>query len=290
MDLAVLHIFRTVVREGGITRAAEKLHRVQSNVTTRVRQLEEELGVQLFIREGRRLHLSPAGAILLDYADRILDLADEARDAVQDGTPRGILRLGAMESTAAVRLPAPLSAFHEAFPKVRIELKTGNPAELASQVLSGVLDAALAAEPLANAPFEKLVVYEEELVLVAAAGQEPIEMPGGETPQTLLAFEQGCPHRKRLEDWYASFGEMPERIIEMGSYHAMLGCLVAGMGISLVPRAVLETFPACDKLSVHELPDGRNVADTVLFWRKGGKSPSIEALADILQDSAAEAN
>lgn len=290
MDLAVLHIFRTVVREGGITRAAEKLHRVQSNVTTRVRQLEEELGVQLFIREGRRLHLSPAGAILLDYADRILELADEARDAVQDGAPRGILRLGAMESTAAVRLPTPLSAFHDAFPNVRIELKTGNPSELASQVLSGALDAALAAEPLANAPFEKLVVYEEELVLVAAAGQKPIKGPGDDTPQTLLAFEQGCPHRKRLEDWYASFGEMPERIIEMGSYHAMLGCLVAGMGISLVPRAVLETFPSRDKLSVHGLPEGRNVADTVLFWRKGGKSPSIAALADILQDHAAEAN
>ncbi|MDH3581186.1 MAG: LysR family transcriptional regulator, partial [Hyphomicrobiales bacterium] len=105
MDLSDLHIFRTVVSAGGVTRAAEKLYRVQSNVTTRVRQLEDDLGVELFIREGKRMHISPAGQILLGYANQLLDLAAEARDAVQDATPRGLLRLGAMESTAAVRLP-----------------------------------------------------------------------------------------------------------------------------------------------------------------------------------------
>src|SRR4029450_2123319 len=110
MDLSDLHIFRSVVSEGGVTRAAEKLHRVQSNLPTRVRQLEEEPGVQLFIRNGKRLHLSPPGKLLLDYADRLLDLAQEARDAVHDAKPRGLFRLGSMESTAAVRLAAALSA------------------------------------------------------------------------------------------------------------------------------------------------------------------------------------
>jgi DNA-binding transcriptional LysR family regulator len=69
MDLADLDIFRAVVQAGGITRAAEKLNRVQSNVTTRVRQLEADLGVQLFIREGKKLHLSFEGKLLLDYAE-----------------------------------------------------------------------------------------------------------------------------------------------------------------------------------------------------------------------------
>ena len=101
MDLADLHIFRSVVQAGGVTRAAEKLNRVQSNVTTRVRQLEADLGVQLFIREGKKLHLSPEGKLLLDYADRLLDLAQEAREALHDAKPRGLLRLGTMESTAA---------------------------------------------------------------------------------------------------------------------------------------------------------------------------------------------
>src|ERR1700751_3089076 len=99
MDLSDIRIFAAVVREGGITRAAEKLNRVQSNVTTRIRQLEEDLGVTLFIREGKRLHLAPAGQALLGYADRLLALADEARTAVRDPRPRGMFRLGAMEST-----------------------------------------------------------------------------------------------------------------------------------------------------------------------------------------------
>src|SRR5512132_932908 len=99
MELSDLHVFATVVRAGGVTRAAERLHRVQSNVTTRVRKLEEDLGVELFVRDGRRLKLSPAGNVLLGYADRLLALATEAREALHEADPRGVLRLGSMEST-----------------------------------------------------------------------------------------------------------------------------------------------------------------------------------------------
>src|ERR1700731_4471023 len=156
MDLSELRIFSTVVRQGGVTRAAERLHRVQSNVTTRIRQLEEDLGVALFIREGKRLHLAPAGRTLLGYAERLLALADEARDAVQDARPRGTFRLGAMESTAAVRLPKALSEYHRRHPEVVLELRTGNPQILARAILAGELDAALVAEPIADAPFDKI--------------------------------------------------------------------------------------------------------------------------------------
>ena len=84
MELTDLHIVRSVVEAGGVTRAAERLHWVQSKVTTRVRQLEDDLGVELFIREGKKLHLAPAGTTLLGYADRLISLAQEARDAVHD--------------------------------------------------------------------------------------------------------------------------------------------------------------------------------------------------------------
>jgi DNA-binding transcriptional LysR family regulator len=125
MDLSDLLIFSTVVHEGSVTRAAERLHRVQSNVTTRIRQLEEDLRVTLFIREGKRLHLAPAGQVLLGYAERLLALADEARGAVHDEQPRGTFELGAMESTAAVRLPGLLSEYHRWHPGVVLELRTG---------------------------------------------------------------------------------------------------------------------------------------------------------------------
>ena len=126
MELSDLHVFRTVVEAGGITRAAEKLNRVQSNVTTRIQQLEEQLGVALFIREGKRLHLSPAGKVMLGYAERLLDLAREARESVHDTKPRGPLRFMAPESTASVRLPTPLSEYCRRYPEVTLELRTGN--------------------------------------------------------------------------------------------------------------------------------------------------------------------
>jgi DNA-binding transcriptional LysR family regulator len=285
MDLSDLRIFSTVVREGSVTRAAEQLHRVQSNVTTRVRQLEEDLSVTLFIREGKRLHLAPAGQVLLAYADRLLALADEARGAVQDSKPRGTFRLGAMESTAAVRLPRLLSDYHRRHPGVVLELRTGNPQVLAGAVLAGDLDAALVAEPIADAPFEKMFAFDEELVIVAPADHPAIGKKGG-LPRTVLVFEHGCPHRKRLEDWYARRHEMPERTIELTSYHAMLGCVVAGMGISLLPKSVLTTFPERKRLSVHHLARPENCAQTVLIWRKGAGSANVRALEEMLQGKA----
>jgi len=281
MDLSDLRIFTAVVREGSVTGAAKRLNRVQSNVTTRIRQLEDDLDVALFIREGKRLHLAPAGQALLVYADRLLALADEARAAVRDPKPRGVLRLGAMESTAAVRLPAALNEYHRRHPEVALELRTGNPGTLAAAILAGQLDAALVAEPIAEAPFEKIFVFEEEPVIVSAAGQ-PLVGKKGDFPKTMVAFEHGCPHRKRLETWYAKHGEMPERIIELGSYHAMLGCVAAGMGIALLPKSVLTTFPESRRLAVHHLPSGENRSETVLIWRKGAGSPNIQALQQIL--------
>jgi DNA-binding transcriptional LysR family regulator len=284
MDLADLQIFRSVVHAGGITRAAAKLNRVQSNVTTRVRQLEADLGVQLFIREGKKLHLSPEGKLLLEYADRLLDLAREAREAVQDAKPRGLLRLGAMESTASVRLPVPMNAYLSRYPEVSLELRTGGPRELATAVREGDLDAALVAEPIADAPFEKIPLYDEELVIVATANHPPIKSPQDANGRPVLAFEPGCPYRQRLDDWFARSGEMSERIIEMSSYNAMLGCAVAGMGISLVPRIVLKTFPDVKLLSVHPLPPELSIAPTVFIRRKGAVSPKISALIEVLME------
>jgi DNA-binding transcriptional LysR family regulator len=281
MDLSDLRIFAAVVRAGGVTRAAERLHRVQSNVTTRIRQLEEDLGVALFVREGKRLHVAPAGRLLLDYADRLLALADEAQDAVRDARPRGLFRLGAMESTAAVRLPAPLAAYHRRYPDVKLELRTGNPNQLATAILSAELDAAFVAEPVAEEPFEKVPAFIEELVMVAPARHPPISKKS-QAPRTMVAFEVGCPHRKRLEDWYAARGEMPERTIELASYHAMLGCVAAGMGVALLPRSVLSTFPQRKQLSIHSMSSGERWVATFLIWRKGAGSPKLEALKQIL--------
>jgi DNA-binding transcriptional LysR family regulator len=288
MDLSDLQIFRAVVREGGITRAAQKLNRVQSNVTTRVRQLEQDLGVALFLREGKRMHVSPAGRVLLGYADRLIALASEARDALHQTAPRGLFRLGSIESTAAIRLPAPLNVYHHRYPEVTLELRTDGIKELVADVLSGEIDAALVPEPVTDAGIDKALIYDEELALIAQARHPPIRSPRDLQPQTMLAFEPGCAYRLRLEQWFAHSGEMPERIVEMSSWHAILGCTAAGMGVSVLPRMVLKTFPQPEFLSVHPLPANLSHAPTMLVWRKGAQMPKVAALQEVLLAHAAE--
>jgi len=283
MELSDLVVFRTVVNAGGVTRAANQLHRVQSNVTTRVKNLEDELGVALFIREGRRMQLTPAGKVLLGYAERIIALASEAKVALRDSGPRGVLRLGAMESTAAVRLPAPLSRLQSRHRDLAIELHTGDPVRLIGDVLAGTLEAALVAEPVSDPRLESMPVYAEELVLVTRSGHPAIREPRDIAPRTLLAFHPGCPHRKRLEDWFDRANVMPERIVEMSSYHAILGCAVVGMGTALMPKSVVDAYAERARLGVHPIsPAFRNVR-TLLVWRKDSPQANIAALADELR-------
>ena len=282
MELSDLHVFRTVVRAGGVNKAAERLHRVQSSVTTRVKKLEEGLGVDLFLREGKRLQLSPAGVILLDYADRLLELAEEARDALHGSLPRGRLRLGTMESTAAARLPGPLVEFHDRYPEVSVELSTSDPQTLMAQVIAGELDAALVAEPVFDARLETLATFEEQLVIVADGKHPPIATADDVTRPTLLAFHPGCPYRKRLEDWFEHDQVAPERTIEMTSFHALLGCAVAGMGVALMPKSVLDTYTERSRLSIHPLDGAFRSVKILLTWRKDSHQAKVSALAQVL--------
>ncbi len=282
IELSDLHTFRVVVEAGGINKAAEALHRAQSSITVRIQQLEEKIGVALFLREGRTLQLSPAGKVLMDYAERLLDLAEEASEATRNDQPRGTLRLGAMESTAAVRLPQPLGIFHEMYPDVVLELSSGDPRELINLVLRAKLDAALITDPVSDKRLNSMVIYEEELVIVAEAKHPSIASPKDIPSKTILAFHPGCPHRTRLEEWFTRSRAKPQRVVEVGSYHLILGCVALGMGVALVPRSVLSTYLERSRLSVHPLPPKSNRALTRLIWRKDSLEANILALSRVL--------
>src|SRR5258708_34639303 len=154
MDLVELQIFKTVAELGGITKAATALHRVQSNVTTRVKQLEERLGTKLFHRQGRKLVLSSEGKVLLAYADRLLRLSAEAQAALKGHGPHGVFKLGTLESTAATRLPPILARYHRGYPAVRLELVTGTSGALVDRALLGAIEAAFHAEQLSDKTLE----------------------------------------------------------------------------------------------------------------------------------------
>ncbi|SCK13235.1 LysR family transcriptional regulator [Vogesella sp. LIG4] len=283
MDLGDLRIFQAVLQEGGVTAAARRLHRVQSNVTTRIRQLEDNLGVALFEREGKQLRPTPAARVLQGYAGRLLQLAEEAQQAVAGDTPAGSLRLGAMENTAAVRLPPLLADFHQRYPQVRLELRTAPTAPLIAAVLAGELDCALVCGPVDDVRLDSVPFSRENLVLISALGQRVAPDAG---PYTLLAFDRGCAYRQRLERWLADSGCVADRLVELDSYHAMISCAASGMGLAMVPEALLAITPAAGNVAIHPLPPQLAVADTVLVRRHGQHAPAIDALAALLPGAA----
>lgn len=283
MDLAELEIFRTVVAEGGVTRAAERLNRVQSNVTTRIKQLEQSIGVPLFVRERRRMVLTAAGEALLDYAERILDLVQEARQVVAPHSPRGRLRIGSMESAAASRLPGPLSEFHRRWPEVRLELSTGPSDMLVAQVREARLDAAVVSGVIDDATLESTALFKEELLLVTPRLHRRVRGPQDVMLDTLIVFEQGCTYRHHAEQWFARGGARlrPARILELASYHAILACVAAGAGVAVVPRSVVAMQLEPHGFATHSLGrQGRVV--TCLVSRREQSSAALLALRSLL--------
>jgi DNA-binding transcriptional LysR family regulator len=281
MNFADLQVFKSVVDEGGVIRAASKLHRVPSAVTTRIKQLEASMGVKLFHRDKQRLHLSPAGELLLDYAERLIQLSEEAREMVSGTSPRGTFRLGAMESTTASRLPPILASFHGSYPDVRLELVTGTNDAMLGQLAERRLDAAFIAEPPGGHAFEHLPVFSERLTLISSAAHPPIKRARDVEGASLIAFPEGCAYRRVLQRWLGVDSLAPFRVLELSSYHAIVACVSAGTGIAIVPESVLDTMPHTT-VRRHPIPKAQSQVTTPLVWRRGEISASVLALRTLL--------
>ncbi|SAL32535.1 LysR family transcriptional regulator [Caballeronia sordidicola] len=287
MDHTTLDIFCVVAAELSVTRAAKRLGRVQSNVTTRIQQLEEELGVALFRRDGNRLTLSAEGERFLGYANRMLALADEARQVLAPQAPSGTLRIGTMESTAAARLPGPLAALHVQYPEVQLRISTAPSRQLLEQVSTGLIDCAFAALPpcgdmtsasdLEAAGLHGEPVFREEILLVLPPGHGVVRRGEDVAVRSLAAFAQGCSYRVLAEEWLGQ-GASPPDIQEVGSYHSMLACVAAGGCVSLVPRSVLELLREPPKFRTHVVAK----VDTWLVYRSGYQTAAYNALREAL--------
>jgi DNA-binding transcriptional LysR family regulator len=281
IDLESLKIFRTVVDEGGVVRAAAKLNRVQSNVTTRIRQLEAHVGARLFRRQGRSIRLSTEGYTLLAYADRLLRLADEAVSQMRTGKPKGVFRLGSLESTAGSRLAPVLSRYHTRYPDVVLELVTGTTGALITRVMNFDIEAAFVSEPFTAPNLKAQPVFEEQLVLVTSKAARKVSGPSDLGRSTLIAFAQGCSYRKRIEEWLGSEQAMPERTLEFASYQAMIACVAAGTGFAVVPRSVLQALRATKSIQQHALPKRFSQNRTYIVWN-AEPSPSLQGLISLL--------
>ena len=288
MDLTDLAIFKAVAEEGGIVRAARKLHRVQSSVTSRIQQLEASVGSQLFLRSRQRLHLSSSGEVLLAYADRLLGLAEEAKNAVADGPPRGVLKLGALESTTASRLPAVFCAFHKRFPDVRIELTTGTNDALVSAVTERTLDAAFVAVAPSRSDLSHSAVFRERLVLITSLAHAAVKRAADVAGDSVIAFPRGCAYRRVLERWLGDKDLASVRVLELGSYHAIVACVASGAGVAIVPHSVLATVQ-CALVAIHSLPKVLSEVSTPLIWRSGEHTAPVVDLRELIRSMPAVA-
>ena len=284
MEISDLIVFKAVVEQGGITRAAKTLHRVPSNVTARIQKLEQELETTLFVRDKNRLRISPAGETLLDYAQKILTLTQQAIDQLHPSTPTGQLKIGSMEATAANRLAGPLAQFHAQHPEVQLELQTNPSGTLIDQVVTGELDLAFVADPIKDPRLNLTRAYNETLILISHHQHPLIKTINDLAPHpTVLGFSNRCAYRTRLTQWL-SMGSVTANVVEISSYHSLLACVAAGMGVGIIPESLLKDYPFQQRLKTHRLPTKIKRSTTYMVWRKDSVKVSMTTFAELIRN------
>lgn len=282
MEISQLRMFKEVAEQGSIVAASEVLHCVPSNITNRIKLLERELGVSLFIRKGRGLVISHSGTLFLEYANKILALCQEASRAVEpNAEPSGVLRIGAIESSATGRLPPLLSEFHSQYPSVQLQFSTGTWPQLLAAVLNHQLDGAVVAVSTEHPSLDAIEIYQEDLVLVACSSLGAITHPKDLIGKDVFMWPEGCPYRKTLENWLTENG-VTVPIVSIASYGTILGCVSAGSGVSLVPKGVFEQFKSIGSMRSYSFNQLTSIQNYFIWNRNVGMHRAKDAFVDLL--------
>ncbi|WP_026617421.1 LysR family transcriptional regulator [Ensifer aridi] len=278
MNSVDLKFFQAVVKANSIGGAAFALNTVQSNVTARIKSLEEEIGVPLFHRSRRGVMLTATGNQLVPYADRIGELLEEAKKVVTDKeTPKGALRIGSMETTAAQRLSPILIRYACDYPEVDVQIETGPTEALVAEVLNRRLDGAFVSGPIEHEELESVPIVVEELVLISSpkiASMRELEQAASSPSLKVLAFRAGCSYRRRMDAYLAGLGAVDVRWMELGTLDGIIGCVSAGVGVAMLPRSVVEEAVAAGRVVAHCLPEHKGSATTVFVRRRNEYAPA----------------
>jgi DNA-binding transcriptional LysR family regulator len=271
MDAGDLKVFEAVARLGSMNRAAAELNTVQSNVTGRIRALELELGTPLFERHARGVSPTAAARRLLPYAHRARQLLEDARKAARDdGSPAGPLVIGSLETTAGIRLAPLLAAYAADYPDVDLSLHTGTTCELIEDVLAGRFEGAFVCGPVNHLDLTTESMFQEELVALTAPNARSLDAVIGKGGFRIVVLRAGCSYRLRLEALLARRGAVGVRVLEFGTLEAILGCVGAGLGVTLLPRALVENARRTGQVGVHDLPPEDAFVETVFVRRRDG--------------------
>ncbi|MBY9078564.1 LysR family transcriptional regulator [Paenibacillus sp. HN-1] len=267
MDIGLLKVFMAVAEEGSISKAAQSLNYVQSNVTARIQQLEQELNTPLFYRHSRGITLTSAGQTLMTYTEKILNLLEEAEKAVVDSPiPKGSITVGS-DTTAAIRLPPILSAYRGKFPEVEVQLEIGLTDQLINSVLQYSVNGAFVDGPVEHPDIVQELIINERLGLIIP---ETMDFGGLRTIQdkTLLILNLGCMYRMQLEEWLRDEGYRLAKVMQFGTMEGLLGCVKAGIGYAVLPVSYYNKLNVKDGIRCYPFPERYGEVPTVFIRRR----------------------
>ena len=264
-----MKVFETVARCESMKRAAAELHTVQSNVTARIRQLEQELGVTLFERRPNGMKLTPAGTRLLPHAFEVRAALTNAKRAIEDiGIPSGTLTIGSRKTTSALHLTGILKDYIRAHPAVDVRIRTETSPLLTQQVLERRIDGALVCDPVKHPELVSEAILDEELVIFSA--RDVASLKDIPRDARLFVLGQGSLYEQQLKQALSREGIATDRVIELGTLENIIGCVGAGLGVTLFPRAVIHMSAAQGLIRPHPVPGGDCRVQTLFVRRRDG--------------------
>lgn len=295
MEVRQLQIFRALAAELNFTRTAEHMHTVQSNVTAQIKALEDELGVPLFDRLGRRVTLTDAGRRFLPFANQALAAMEEGQRAIRAGSePSGPLRIGAPESVLTYRLPTVVREYRKRYPMVELIFRPTFDSTLCQMLQTGVFDIAiLMADVNPNAHMLGRKLRTERVFLVSdlrhPLTKQRTVKPEDLAGQNLLLTEAGCGYRAKLDRLLAMRNVRAGNITEFSSVEAIKQCVAAGMGLGLLPAIVVAREVRQHQLKV--LPwagPSLDIATHILWHEDKWISPAMAAFQKLMEEQLEE--
>lgn len=279
MELRQLKYFIEVARKEHVTRAAEKLHVAQSAVSRQIANLEEELGVKLFTREGRRVKLTPIGINFLHRVERAMDELDKALEEVNEYLDPEVdeIRIGFPHSLATYSLPTAISTFRKKHPSIRFQLRQGITSSLIKDVIKGELDIALVTPVPTNHPEVHChILFTEEMKAILPQNHPLAENKSIRLIQLekepFIIFRTGFTLRTIVMDACAQAGFKPKIAFEGEETSTIRGMVATGLGVSLLPEVALVERGPMDPVIV-EVTEPR-VQRTVGFVTSRTRKPS----------------
>jgi DNA-binding transcriptional LysR family regulator len=290
MEIRQLEIFLALAEELHFTRAAERVHCAQSNVTNRIRALEDELGTPLFNRLAKRVTLTDSGKRILPYVEKVLSTIEDARRVARpNSTPAGTLLVGASESMLTYRLPEVLSHFRKRYPEVELRFRPYLHERLLHSIESGTLDVAICmVDTVEDERLKSLRLRSERLVFIVGPS-DPLSTKRRSRPQdlsgqTFLVTEVGCAYRKQLNQLLSRMDIQPAAIIEFSSVEAIKQCVSLGMGVALLPEIVVAEHFARNRLKALRWSGVETHVATYVVWHKDKWiSPTLSAFIAALE-------